>query len=137
MAELVAGAFLSSSLQVAFQKLASREVLDFFHGRKLEDGLLKKLRIILLPVNQVIEDAEERQYRNPNVKQWLAELKDEVFKAEDLIDEITTEALRQKLDAESQTLTGKVQGCFTTIVNQRLFEKCLYWYFKRNKYFYE
>ncbi|XP_054814534.1 putative disease resistance RPP13-like protein 1 isoform X2 [Prosopis cineraria] len=109
MAELVAGAFLSSSLQVAFQKLASREVLDFFHGRKLEDGLLKKLRIILLPVNQVIEDAEERQYRNPNVKQWLAELKDEVFKAEDLIDEITTEALRQKLDAESQTLTGKCQ----------------------------
>ncbi|XP_054814279.1 putative disease resistance RPP13-like protein 1 [Prosopis cineraria] len=125
MAELVAGAFLSSSLQVAFGKLASREVLDFFHGRNLEDGLLKKLRIILLSVNQVIEDAEERQYRNRNVKQWLAELKDEVFKAEDLIDEIATEALRQKLDAESQTLTGKVRGCFTTFINERLLEKSI------------
>ncbi|XP_054817054.1 putative disease resistance RPP13-like protein 1 [Prosopis cineraria] len=125
MAELIAGAFLSSSLQVAFEKLASREVLDFFHGRNVEDGLLKKLRIILLSVNQVIEDAEERQYRNRNVKQWLAELKDEVFKAEDLIDEIATEALRQKLDAESQTLTGKVRGCFTTFINQRLLEKSI------------
>ncbi|XP_054817048.1 putative disease resistance RPP13-like protein 1 [Prosopis cineraria] len=123
IAELLAGALLSSSLQVAFEKLASREVLDFFHGRKLEDGLMKKLRTILLSVSQVIEDAEERQYQNQNVKQWLDELRDEVFKAEDLIDEIATEALRQKLDAESQTLTGKVRGCFTAIVNQRLFEK--------------
>ncbi|XP_054817050.1 putative disease resistance RPP13-like protein 1 [Prosopis cineraria] len=107
MAELVAGAFLSSSLQVACERLASRELLDFFHGRKLEDGSLTKLRVVLLSVNQVIEDAEETQYQNHNVKQWLDELRDEVFKAEDLIDEIATEALRQKLDVESQTVTGK------------------------------
>ncbi|KAF7833427.1 putative disease resistance RPP13-like protein 1 [Senna tora] len=108
MAELVGGAFLSAALEVAFEKLASSELFDFFRRRKLDDGLLKKLQVILISVNQVIEDAEERQYRNPNVKKWLDELKDEVFNAEDLLDDIDIEATQHKLQAdESQTFTNK------------------------------
>ncbi|KAF7824701.1 putative disease resistance RPP13-like protein 1 [Senna tora] len=113
MAELVGGAFLSAALQVAFEKLASSEIFDFFRRRNLDETLLKKLHIILISVNQVIEDAEELQYRNTNVKKWLDELKDAVFKAEDIIDEIDTEASQQKLQAESQSIiTKKLKGCY-------------------------
>ncbi|XP_054794269.1 putative disease resistance RPP13-like protein 1 [Prosopis cineraria] len=108
MAELVGGAFLSATLQVAFDRLASRDILDYFRGRKLNEGLLKRLHIILISINQVLEDAEESQYRNPNVKQWLDELKDAVFIAEDLLDEIATEASRQKLESEYRATTSKI-----------------------------
>ncbi|KAF7824713.1 putative disease resistance RPP13-like protein 1 [Senna tora] len=117
MAELVGGAFLSAALQVAFEKLASSEIFDFFQRRNLDETLLEKLHIILISVNQVIEDAEELQYRNTNVKKWLDELRHVVFKAEDIIDEIDTEASQQKLQAESQSIiTKKVWGFLTPSV---------------------
>ncbi|KAF7836128.1 putative disease resistance RPP13-like protein 1 [Senna tora] len=117
-AELVGGAFLSAAFQVAFQRLASSDIRGYFRGRKSIDGLLKKLHITLISVNQVLDDAEERQYSNSNVKKWVDELKHVVFLADDLLDEIAYEATRQKLEAESQTATSKVRGFFTSSVNQ-------------------
>ncbi|KAK4285347.1 hypothetical protein QN277_002055 [Acacia crassicarpa] len=124
MAELVASAFLSSFLQVAFERLASHDFLDYFRRRKMDDGLLIKLHVILLSVDKIVEDAEKRQYRDRRVKLWLDVLKDEVFKAQDLLDDIATEALRQKLHFESQTATGgEVRNFFTGLVNQNQFNK--------------
>ncbi|RVW24193.1 hypothetical protein CK203_086997 [Vitis vinifera] len=40
---LVGGAFMSASLQFLFHRPASREVLNFFTGHKLNHALLKKL----------------------------------------------------------------------------------------------
>ncbi|KAB1211936.1 putative disease resistance RPP13-like protein 1 [Morella rubra] len=48
------------------------------------------------------------------VKTWLDELKDAVFDAEDILDEIDTEALRSKLDAEYQTTASKVRKSIST-----------------------
>ncbi|RVX04511.1 putative disease resistance RPP13-like protein 1 [Vitis vinifera] len=82
---LVGGAFLSASLHVLFDRLASREVVSFIRGQKLSDALLKKLERKLLVVHAVLNDAE------------------------DILDEITTEALRHKVEAaESQTSTSQV-----------------------------
>ncbi|XP_054792770.1 putative disease resistance RPP13-like protein 1 isoform X5 [Prosopis cineraria] len=120
MAELVAGALLTSSIQLALERLASCDILDFFRVRKIQDGfLLKRLDITLNCIDKVIEDAEERQYRDPPVKRWLDELKDAVFRAEDLMDEIATEASRQKLQLQFHPATGKLHNCFTSIVNPR------------------
>ncbi|XVE68890.1 hypothetical protein DITRI_Ditri09bG0105600 [Diplodiscus trichospermus] len=91
---LVGGAFLSASLQVLFDKLASREVMNFIRGKKLEDGLLKKLKPTLMSVNAVLDDAENKEITNPNVRCWIDELKDAVYDVEDLLDEIATKALR-------------------------------------------
>ena len=90
---LVGGAFLSASLQVLFDRLASREVLSFIRGRKLSDALLKKLERKLLVVHAVINDAEVKKFTNPYVKKWLLLLKEAVYEAEDILDEIVTEAV--------------------------------------------
>ncbi|RVW24186.1 putative disease resistance RPP13-like protein 1 [Vitis vinifera] len=78
-------------------------------GQKLSDALLKKLERKLLVVHAVLNDAEVKQFTNPYVKKWLVLLKEAVYDAEDILDEITTEALRHKVEAaESQTSTSQV-----------------------------
>ncbi|TQE00995.1 hypothetical protein C1H46_013535 [Malus baccata] len=106
---VVGGAALSGFFQQVFVKLDSQEVKNFIRGKKLTDGLLKKLRIKLTSVSAVYDDAEQRQLRNPHVKLWLHELKEAVLDAEDLLDEIKTEVLRRKIEAEFGSSTSKVQ----------------------------
>ncbi|KAK4592225.1 hypothetical protein RGQ29_016655 [Quercus rubra] len=113
---LVGGAVLSAFLQVAFDRVASREVLDYLNGRKLIDRLVQKLKIELMSAGAVLNDAEEKQITDPAVKKWLDELKDAVYVADDLLDEIAYEAMRCKLEAES-TSTSKVMGFLSTFVN--------------------
>ena len=55
------------------------------------------------------------------MKEWLNELKDAVYDVDDLLDEIATEALQCKLEAESQTCKHKYFKFISGIVN--LFEK--------------
>ncbi|KAG2671096.1 hypothetical protein I3760_14G117500 [Carya illinoinensis] len=103
MAELVGGALLSSFLQVFFDRMASREFVDFLRGRKPSDELLYKLKNVLLSVGAVLEDAEDKQVTNSSVKTWLDELKDAVYHAEDVLDQLATKTLQSKLDAEFGT----------------------------------
>ncbi|XVF30665.1 hypothetical protein REPUB_Repub16aG0077900 [Reevesia pubescens] len=105
MAEaLVGGAFLSAFLQVLFDRVTPREFDDFIMRNKLDHGLLKKLDTTLLSVSKLQDGAEEKQFTDPIVKRWLAKLKDAVYDAEDLLDEIATEAARSKLESyEDQT----------------------------------
>ncbi|XVE68897.1 hypothetical protein DITRI_Ditri09bG0106300 [Diplodiscus trichospermus] len=100
---LVGGAFLSASLQVLFDRMASREVMDFIRGKKLEEGLLKKLKPTLMAVNAVLDYAENEQITNRNVRSWIDELKNAVYDAEDLLDEIAAEALRSRMESKDQT----------------------------------
>ena len=111
---LVGGAFLSAFIQVAFDRVASREVLDYLNGRKLIDRLVQKLKIELLSAGAVLHDAENKQITDPAVKKWLDELKDAVYVADDILDEIAYEALRCKLEAEP---TSKVMGFLSNFVN--------------------
>ncbi|KAB2607082.1 disease resistance protein [Pyrus ussuriensis x Pyrus communis] len=104
--EVVGGAFFSAFFQQVFQKMDSQEVKNFIRGKKQTDELLNQLRIKLLSVNAVYDDAEQKQLSNPVVKQWLHELKEAVFHAEDLLDEIKTEALRRKMEAEFGSSTS-------------------------------
>ncbi|KAE9458868.1 hypothetical protein C3L33_09228, partial [Rhododendron williamsianum] len=60
-ATLVGGAFLSGAFNVLLDRLSSPEVIKFFRGRKLDESLLKKLKLTLLELNKVLNDAEEKQ----------------------------------------------------------------------------
>ncbi|KAJ1413509.1 P-loop containing nucleoside triphosphate hydrolase [Sesbania bispinosa] len=120
--ELVCGALLSSTFQVAFERLASPEVLDYFRGRKLNQTLLKRLNIKLLSINAVLDDAERKQIRNRHVKAWLDMVKDAVFEAEDLLDEIDTHVSQCKQEAEFQSSTSKVWNIFDPTPDQEIDE---------------
>ncbi|KAL6328663.1 hypothetical protein AAG906_003348 [Vitis piasezkii] len=97
------GALLSASLQVLFDRMASRDVLTFLRGQKLSATLLRNLQLKLLEVQAVLNDAEAKQITNSAVKDWVDELKDAVYDAEDLVDDITTEPLRRTMEYDSQT----------------------------------
>ncbi|KAH7570573.1 hypothetical protein JRO89_XS05G0138300 [Xanthoceras sorbifolium] len=101
ISELVGGAFLSAFLQVLFDRLASRQFIDFFRRRQFDHSLLHRLQTTLLTVNGVLSDAEEKQITNSFVKEWVDELKDAAYYAEDLLDEIVTMALECNVQAES------------------------------------
>ncbi|GMY22576.1 putative disease resistance rpp13-like protein 1 [Fagus crenata] len=98
---MVGGAFLSAFLQVLFDRMASREVIEFFSQTKLNNEPLRKLKTTLLLMNAVLNDAEEKQIKNPAVKGWVNELKDAAYHAQDLLDEIVTDASRHNLEAMS------------------------------------
>ena len=103
---LVGGALLSVFLDVAFKKLASPQILDFFHTRKLDEELLNKLKTKLNSIYSLADDAERKQFTDLNVRNWLLEVKEVVLDAEDLLDDIQMLSKRQvDADSESQTST--------------------------------
>ncbi|XP_062150517.1 putative disease resistance RPP13-like protein 1 [Alnus glutinosa] len=111
----VAGIVLSPFLQVLFERMISRSFHDSLWGQKLTDKLLRKLKIALLTVTAVLEDAEDRQFTETSVKEWLDELKDTVYTSEDILDEIATQDLRRKLDSEfGINILSKVRNPIST-----------------------
>ncbi|KAL6328522.1 hypothetical protein AAG906_038717 [Vitis piasezkii] len=96
--------FLSAFLQVLFDRLASPELINFIRRKNLSHDLLNELKRKLVVVHKVLNDAEMKQFSDAQVKEWLVQVKDAVYHAEDLLDEIATEALRCEMEgADSQT----------------------------------
>ena len=118
MAAALVGAFLSATLQVLFDRMASQEVVKFIRGRKVSATLLTKLKTQCLTLSKVLNDAEEKEITYTIVKEWLDELKDSLYHAEDLLDEITTEALRCQVEADFVTFTSKVRNFISTSFDQ-------------------
>ncbi|KAJ1399775.1 P-loop containing nucleoside triphosphate hydrolase [Sesbania bispinosa] len=120
MATIVAEAFLSASVEVLLDKIISPEFMNFFRNRKLDVSLLEKMKTTLLSLQAVLNDAEEKQITNPAVKEWLDKLRDAVFEADELMDEINTEALRCKVKTkyQVQTASAKVRNILSSTFKQ-------------------
>ncbi|MED6147359.1 hypothetical protein PIB30_043417 [Stylosanthes scabra] len=95
-AELVGGAFLSSFLNVLFDRLSDPEIINTMRGKKVDQKLLQRLENILNVVEAALNDAEKKQITDPAVKRWLENLQDAVYDADDLLDEVATKAATQK-----------------------------------------
>ncbi|KAH0713828.1 hypothetical protein KY289_009787 [Solanum tuberosum] len=101
----VGGAFLSSALNVLFDRLAPQgDLLNMFHKHKHHVRLFKKLKMTLLGLQAVLSDAENKQASNQFVSQWLDELRDAVDIAENLIEQVNYEVLRLKVEGQHQNL---------------------------------
>ncbi|KAH0746910.1 hypothetical protein KY285_008567 [Solanum tuberosum] len=101
----VGGAFLSSALNVLFDRLAPHgDLLNMFRKRKDHVKLLKKLEDILVGLQIVLSDAENKQASNRHVSQWLNKLQSAVDGAENMIEEVNYEALRLKVEGQHQNL---------------------------------
>ncbi|KAM3303146.1 hypothetical protein P3S67_014176 [Capsicum chacoense] len=91
----VGGAFLN----VLFDGLAHRvELLKMFQKNKHDDGLLEKLGNILLGLQIVLSDAENKQASDQRVRQWLNKLQSAVDSAENLMEEVNYETLKLKVE---------------------------------------
>ncbi|XP_057742324.1 putative disease resistance RPP13-like protein 1 [Arachis stenosperma] len=95
-AELVGGAFLSSFLNVLFDRLSDPEIVNMMRGKKVDQKLLQRLKTILNVVEAVLNDAEKKQITDSAVKRWLEDLQNAVYDADDLLDEVATKAATQK-----------------------------------------
>ncbi|KAF3685049.1 putative disease resistance RPP13-like protein 1-like, partial [Capsicum annuum] len=101
----VGGAFLSSALNVLFDRLAPQgELLKMFQKNKHDVRLLKKLKMTLVGLQAVLSDAENKQASNRHVSQWLNELRDAVDGAENLMEQVNYEALRLKVEGQLRNL---------------------------------
>ncbi|KAJ8759580.1 hypothetical protein K2173_007209 [Erythroxylum novogranatense] len=103
------GAAVGAFLNVLFDRMASKRFVDFFRRQKLDDRLLQKLKTAMNSVRGVLDDAEEKEITKPAVKQWLDDLKNSFFEADDSLDEIDYEATRLELEAESRYITDEVR----------------------------
>ncbi|XP_060670217.1 putative disease resistance RPP13-like protein 1 [Ziziphus jujuba] len=119
-AEVVAGAFLTVSLEVLSGRI--RSIMDFVGRNKVDARLLEKLDTTLLSVKGVLNDAEKKQVSDSNVRKWIQKLNDAVHNAEDLVDEINTEALRCEIEgSQSQSSrTGAMLFKVRNFISSRL-----------------
>ncbi|KAL6293115.1 hypothetical protein ACE6H2_001257 [Prunus campanulata] len=127
---LVGGALLSSFLNVLFDRMATRQFLDFVtgSGKKNNNELqMRKLKMKLLTANRFVDDAEEKQMTCPTVRKWLDDLKDAVYMVGDLLDEINTEALRRKIegDDDHSRSSGIIRSFFKSDTSSDEFDTTL------------
>ncbi|KAL2327100.1 hypothetical protein Fmac_020527 [Flemingia macrophylla] len=113
--EWVCGALLSSFFQVLFDRLLSRQVLGYFGGTDKHEMLLNKLKVNLLSINAVVDDAEQKQFSNSYVKAWLDGVKDALFDAEDVLDEIDYEVSKCMVEGESHFKSKSVNTFISRI----------------------
>ncbi|KAH0692769.1 hypothetical protein KY285_019866 [Solanum tuberosum] len=100
---MAAASFLFNIANSILGKLGSHALQEFYliWGVKNE---LKKLKKTLVTIRDVLLDAEDQQSKNHELTNWLKELKDVLYDADDFLDEIQTHV------QQSQRLKPKV--CF-------------------------
>ncbi|WKA02330.1 hypothetical protein VitviT2T_020533 [Vitis vinifera] len=112
--EVVAEVVLSYSLQALFNQLRSPD-LKFARQEKIR-AELEIWEKKLLEIDEVLNDAEEKQITKQSVKTWLGDLRDLVYDMEDILDEFAYEALRRKVmaEADGEGSTSKVRKFIPT-----------------------
>ncbi|XP_059440896.1 putative disease resistance RPP13-like protein 1 [Corylus avellana] len=89
------GEFIFSQLVESLSgRLAFPNIRHWIRGEG-DQGLeahLDKWRQTLQEIQKTHDDAEEKQYSDPDVKQWLDDLKHLVYDVDDIVDELATKA---------------------------------------------
>ncbi|OMP08805.1 Disease resistance protein [Corchorus olitorius] len=99
---------ISTLLGTLSDELALPMIQEFARKEQVH-AHFKKWETILFKIQAVLQDAEERQFTDRSVKIWLDDLKDLAYDIEDVLDDFSTEALRQKSMPQTQSITGKIR----------------------------
>ncbi|XP_042488716.1 putative disease resistance RPP13-like protein 1 isoform X4 [Macadamia integrifolia] len=109
--------FGGSFLQVALDRFASPELLEFLILWEIDLDEVESLKRTSAMIQALSDEAEVKQFNNGAVKLWLDHLKQLLYDAEDILDEYATELLRLKLESAHQTQqTMKLQSVTKKIV---------------------
>nr|XP_029124112.1 putative disease resistance protein RGA4 isoform X2 [Elaeis guineensis] len=122
----MAEVLLSPFLDVVMEKAADRLLLKF----GVMWGIQKKrekLERMLLAIQSILGDAEERQVRDPAVKKWLAALKDAAYEADDILDEFNLEVMRRKMEIQvdmKKKMPRCTLGCLYLVIRSARVTGC-------------
>lgn len=106
--------FLVEQLGSIILQQVEQEVRLVTNVNKEVASLTRNLRAI----QDVLQDAEERQVKEAYVRRWLNDLKEVSYEMDDALDEWSTEILKQKFEKEEKEgeiptdLTKKKKVCF-------------------------
>lgn len=100
-------AILSTAVSLLIQKLASPDLLKLARKAHVHKEL-KKWGKILHQIYAVLDDAEEKLINNRLLKFWLEELRELAYDVEDILDEFSTEVLRQNLREKQESNSSKL-----------------------------
>jgi len=113
----MADALVSALVATVLSNLNSTvlQELGVVGGLKTEHENLKRTFTM---IQAVVRDAEEKQWKNEAIKQWLINLKDATYDADDVLDEFTIEAQRH---LQQSDLKNRVRSFFSLAHNPLLF----------------
>ncbi|KAF3963555.1 hypothetical protein CMV_012078 [Castanea mollissima] len=92
----MADAILYGVVQTIIESLGSSTLQPIGSIWGVKDDL-EKMKNTVLAIQAVLQDAEEQQVENHQVKHWLMNLRDAVYDADDLLSEFTTHVLQQQV----------------------------------------
>ncbi|XP_023735403.1 putative disease resistance RPP13-like protein 1 isoform X2 [Lactuca sativa] len=104
MAEIV----LSALFTLVFEKLTS-EALKKIARSKGIDSELKKLKKTLDQIQDLLNDASQKEVTDEAVKRWLIDLQQLAYDTDDLLDDIATEAIHRELTEEGGASSSMVR----------------------------
>ncbi|XLT81917.1 hypothetical protein HN873_003670, partial [Arachis hypogaea] len=126
----MAEALLSGFINVVLERLISREFVNLVVGKKLDRKLVDRLKTAILAAKALAADAEQKQFGNELVREWLHNLKDALYTADDLLDRVFIKAqIRSKvrtrlphfLDLSGRKMVTKIEEVVERIVD---LERC-------------
>ncbi|KAH9734037.1 putative disease resistance protein [Citrus sinensis] len=116
-------AVLSASVELLIEKLASKGLELFTRHKKLEADFIKWKRMLKM-IKAVLADAEDRQTKDESVKTWLDDLQNLAYDAEDVLDELETEALRRELLRQEPAAADQPSSSANTSKFRKLIPTC-------------
>ncbi|KAK9938718.1 hypothetical protein M0R45_015440 [Rubus argutus] len=118
MEEAVVGAFLP----VLLEKLANREVIEYI-GRlkRVNKKVLEEWTTTLTEIEEVLNDAEEKQLTQPRVKSWLDDLRDLAYDVEDILDTFAAKMLQRRIERQQ----GRTSKLWISSLSKPKFNFCM------------
>ncbi|XP_034892149.1 putative disease resistance protein RGA1 [Populus alba] len=105
-------AFATEIVKSLLGKLSSFASEEFCLAWGL-DADLEHLEEILSAINALLHDAEKQQEQNDKIRLWLQKLREVLYDAEDVLDEVECETLRRKVVKTTGSTSRKVQHFFS------------------------
>ncbi|KAK1413334.1 hypothetical protein QVD17_35106 [Tagetes erecta] len=94
--------FITPIITVLFDKLASSDLISLARSAGIYSQI-NRWKKTLSQIQSVLADAGQKQITDAAVHLWLHDLQDLAYDIDDTLDDLATEAIRRKLNQESNT----------------------------------
>uniref|UniRef100_A0A251SXP3 Putative NB-ARC n=1 Tax=Helianthus annuus TaxID=4232 RepID=A0A251SXP3_HELAN len=91
---------VSSHLKIIFEMLADEALKKYAHSKGI-DSQLKKLRVMLVQIVNLLNDASRQEITSQSVKEWMNDLQHLAYDIDDVLDDVATDAIHPELTQES------------------------------------